>query len=202
MDRMTLTVQALIAGALTLVAVLNRQWPLLILIVPALGLVWLVTHMQREQRVVQAQMRLELHAWLMRQFGLPFTEDAFGPRPPSASHVGTLKSHHLLREQLQEMPPNKNSPVYQLSATLLVVDEQNRYWLALYNSERDAGAGKPITQPRPPVVLPITELRARRALFNDPPAYQKAFGQAPTRAGLDAWRAQHPEQDQLERERE
>ena len=51
-------------------------------------------------------------------------------------------------------------------------------------------------------MLPITELRARRALFNDPPAYQKAFGQAPTRAGLDAWRAQHPEQDQLERERE
>ena len=46
-----------------------------------------------------------------------------------------------------------------------------------------------------PVALQINELRARRALFNDPKAYQHAFGEAPSRASLNAWRQRHPDQE-------
>lgn len=182
-------------------AILGGSWAALLLLPVGLGLALLVAHSQREQKAVQAHMRLELQSWLLQQFGLPFTEDAFGHRPPSASHIGTLKSHRVLRQQLQEMPPGQHSEHYTLNATLILADEKNHYWLALYSSSSKGGRAPVVTLTQPPHFERITELRARRALFNDPKAYHAAFGQAPTRASLDAWRRQHPAQDRFERER-
>ena len=129
----------------------------------------------------------------MRQFGLPFEEDALGPHPPAAPGLGALKSHRVLRLQSQLAPPGDHAErSMRLSAQIILRDHQNQYWLALYEGRCSA-----LAQPRGQgSALRITELRARRALFNDPAAYQKAFGQAPTLAGLNAWRKQHPAQDE------
>ena len=152
----------------------------------------------RRQQAQQAALEADLHAWLMRQFGLPFEEDAFGPHPPAAPGLGALKSHRVLRLQSQLAPPGDHAErSMRLSAQIILRDHQNQYWLALYEGRCSA-----LAQPRGQgSALRITELRARRALFNDPAAYQKAFGQAPTLAGLNAWRKQHPAQDEQETRR-
>ena len=161
------------------------------------------------------QAHLHIRSWLLQDFGLPFEEDAFGPRPPQAPGLGELKSHRLLRlqcnvSQLQAHPQyhqslrlhtlwQRNAYFYGVSASAIVQDEQRRFWLVLFDGmlqpPPQRHAAMPITWQRPPARLRITELRARRALFNDAPAYRKAFGQDPTLAALTAFRKAHPEQE-------
>ena len=154
----------------------------------------------RQGSRAQQQAHLHIHSWLLQTFGLPFEDDAFGPRPPQAQGLGSLKSHRLLRLQTRLTPPDKFSLSYWLHASAVLQDEQRRYWLVLFDGRVDpspapGSAGMLVTWLRPPVRQRITELRARRALFNDAPAYRKAFGEKPTLAALTAFRKAHPEQE-------
>ncbi|MDO5087019.1 MAG: hypothetical protein Q4D74_05335 [Comamonadaceae bacterium] len=169
----------------------------------------------RTRRQVEEALRHALQTALMQRFGLPYGDapaTAAGhpgqkPSPPRLEGLGTLKSHRILRRQQRLTPPGKHHAHWQAEGDVLLHDEQRRFWLVLYQAQARTPA---FSFSRPPPgsaaggiviellnlnALPLNELRARRALFNNPAAYRHAFGQAPTRATLDAWRKAHPEQE-------
>lgn len=161
------------------------------------------------------QANWHVQRWLLQAFGLPFEEDAFGIRPPQVPGLGELKSHRVLRLQssvtrLQAepqfyhsvriyVPGRRNTYFYGVHASAIVQDERRRFWLVLFDGmlhpPKRRHAEMSIIWQRPPARQRITELRARRALFNDKPAYRKAFGEEPTLAALTAFRKAHPEQE-------
>lgn len=167
------------------------------LISTALGfglLLYLLRVQARRLARIEQALTLHLHTWLMQRFGLPFDEGGFGgAQAPSAPLVGTLKSHRVLRLGSRLITPDQEAHMgYQLRAQVILHDEQRRFWLVIWHAHWDKGRA---TLAQAPAVLPITELRARRALFNHPADYRRAFGEAPTRAALQAWRKVHPGQE-------
>ncbi len=152
---------------------------------------------RRRTQAARKELLLHWHGWLMRRFGLPGN----GDQPPQASFVGTLKSHRMLRQTTQILPPSRSNPGHTLRVDALLTNELGEYWLVMFNSTipplRRIGP-QAVALPNKPVVLQINELRARRALFNDPKAYQHAFGEAPSRAALNAWRQRHPDQEPVD----
>lgn len=148
----------------------------------------------RRSQAARQELLLHWHGWLMRRFGLP----GGGGPAPQASFVGTLRSHRMLRQTVQLLPPSRSNPGHALRVDALLVNELGEYWLVMFNSTippfRRIGP-QAVALVNEPVALQINELRARRALFNDPKAYQHAFGEAPSRASLNAWRQRHPDQE-------
>jgi hypothetical protein len=142
-----------------------------------------------------AERQLLLHGqkWLHQQFG--DLDNSTAASTPSFD--GPLQRGRILRQRTTvQTPTQRNSmPGYNILALeTLLQDAKADYWFVIQHLQLDRKSGL-IDLADPPYLERITELRARRALFNDPPAYQAAFGVAPSLAELNAWRKRHPEQE-------
>lgn len=178
----------------------NGHWSLSLLtsaIVGGLSLSVWRSHL--EEQNVRKEMQAHMQEWLNQQFGTQQVNTASHPATSQGAFNSMFKSHRMLRQQMQFVSPGFRSDTrYLLDASIMLVDEKQQHWLVLFASQRERGTEQPIDLRQQPVQQALTELRARRALFNDPAAYQSAFGEVPSKEGLYAWRQKHPEQEQQE----
>ncbi|MFV0664269.1 hypothetical protein [Denitromonas sp.] len=178
----------------TLADLLTGWLPSVLIVV--IGVVILV---QRQHHTQGAEPRLRAHgqAWLAPRFGDPIESTptlggfgAFGGQAP------LTPGYRLLRQRATVLPPDQRGghPEPGMSLVTMLQDAQQNYWLVLLHNHLRRNSAD-IEMASPPRAERITELRARRALFNDAPAYQRAFGVPPSLTELTAWRRRHPEQE-------
>ena len=119
---------------------------------------------------------------LLKKQESDFLSEKFGARWMQAQQnadtsQGVFKWYKILREQqFSSRLSDEEGGLLFVKNDILIADQENRYWHCLLTTVESRSTEMALTA--------LTELRARRALFNQPKTYIAAFGIHPQKSQL------------------